>query len=64
MKTEKKAVAAAGLKACSICGLSLENTALHFSIERHRKAICADCVRGMFPSMLPENGITIQWQLK
>lgn len=64
MKTEKKAAAAAELRKCSICGFSLGKAALHFSIERHRKEICADCVREMFPSRLPEYGITIQWQLK
>ena len=64
METGKKEVAATGLRSCSICGLNLNEAALYFSIERHGKAICEDCVKEMFPSRMPANGITIQWQLK
>lgn len=56
--------APAEVRGCSICGLNLNEAALYFSIARQGKAICADCVREMFPSRMPEKGITIQWQFK
>ena len=53
---------------CAICQKSIGKRELYFSIEKHEKAICEDCIKGMFPicptgQSLTKNPISIQWRI-
>ncbi len=55
---------------CAICEKPVGDAELYFSIEEHGKAICADCVTGMFPvcpvgqwQLLAKKNLSIQWRL-
>jgi hypothetical protein len=61
MKNEK-------VEVCAICKKSICESDLYFSIEEHEKAICVDCVKGMFPAGAILNSpwkkpLTISWEL-